>query len=184
MGTKIEIAKGCPIFVFNTHLQAGIHERLALKPFLALRDRSCEGRKPDTLSSDEVRMMNLRQAQKFIEKFVKKNIRGPVYPPIYLVGDFNIHYQKEPEWYKKIFEVFIYGHDTFDLNSKIHTSIWDDSGKKTDIYKDKHRVDYIIQYLNISHPRIVEAKSIIIPDFTLNETDHLGVLGTITIECP
>lgn len=182
MGAEISV-NGCPFYMFTAHFQAGVSKdwyiKLAsnAKNWLAklklVDPRSCEGKDPDKLSSDDIVNMELHQAKKEIYSFVKdKNA------PIVFAGDFNISRLRDTVNYEELLKTFPGALDTYINGSKkIKSSSW--KGDKV-AETETDRLDYV-WLLNPS--TISSAKSDIIDTFTSTMTDHLGVLGTIEFSC-
>ncbi len=97
MGVELDV-DGCPFYLFNTHLQAGVDRAWYIKMF-GVRPRSCEGKSPNSLSSSQIVQMELRQAKREIQKFVGTKDYFTKEAPILLVGDLNISRTRDSEDY-------------------------------------------------------------------------------------
>ncbi len=182
MGAEISI-DGCPFYMFTAHFQAGVSKdwyiKLAgnaknwLSKLKLTEPRSCEGKNPDKLTSEEIINIELHQAKKEIDSFVKdKNA------PIIFAGDFNISRLRDLVNYNEFLKTFPGALDTYINGSKkIKSSSWE-KGTVADTETD--RVDYV-WLLNPSQN--IKAKSDIIDTFTDKMTDHLGLIGTIEFNC-
>lgn len=176
MGVKINV-DGCPFYLFNTHLQAGVDRQWYIRAF-GLRPRSCEGKSPGKLSSSEIVQIELRQAKREIEKFVETKDYFNLTAPILLVGDLNISRIRDEEDYEVLLETFPAVLDTYYNGSqKVKSSSWD-KGKVADSQTD--RVDYALLLNPIPG---IDAQSNIIKNFTADMTDHLGVLVELSFTC-
>lgn len=185
MGVELSV-DGCPFYLFSTHLQAGVDKDWYIKMF-GVRPRSCEGISPNELNSDEIRLVELRQAKREINKFLKTSDYKTIKAPILLVGDFNI--SKDRDWLgtddnklyiynKMVDEIFTGVHDTYETGSKkIKSTQWHD-GKVAE--SETYRVDYAL-VLNPS--KDINAHSNIVDIFTEKMTDHLGTLVEVSFTC-
>lgn len=182
MGAELLI-NGCQFYMFTAHFQAGISKDWYIRLAANARDwlgklqkapQRCEGNKdPNWLRSEEIVNMELREAKKEINGFVKNKTA-----PVIFAGDFNISRLRDLENYDEFLKTFPGALDTYINGSqKIKSTSWED-GKVADTQTD--RVDYI--WLLNPSPGI-KAKSDIIDNFTSKMTDHLGILGTIEFSC-
>lgn len=177
MGAEFSI-DGCPLFLFNTHLQAGIDKEWYIRMF-GLRSRSCEGEDPSTLTSSQIVQKELRQASQEIKKFTEMQDYSTFEAPILFVGDFNISRLRDRGDYKAFLTIFPEALDTFYKGlQEIKSTSWED-GEVAETETD--RVDYV-WLLNPSSNNA--ASSNIIKTFNESMTDHLAILAEVTFSCP
>lgn len=187
MGAELFV-NGCPFYMFTAHFQAGVAKDWyynvaanARKVADTVKDwftgsesqRSCEGKDPNSLSSQDIGLMELRQAKKEIDAFVTDKSA-----PVVFAGDFNISRMRDYKNYEQFLKIFPGALDTFLQGSrKIKSSSWENGAVAT---TQTDRVDYA-WLLNPSER--IKGTSEIIDNFTDKMTDHLGILATIEFTC-
>jgi endonuclease/exonuclease/phosphatase family metal-dependent hydrolase len=173
MGVELSV-DGCPLYLFNTHLQAGVDREWYVKMF-GIRPRSCEGEDPGSLTSSQIVQKELRQAAQEIKKFVGTQNYFNLNSPILFVGDFNISRLRDSQDYDAFLKTFPGALDTYYKGSQTVKSTSWQKGFVADTETD--RVDYI-WLLNPSSAYNVHSN--IVKTFTESMTDHLGILSELS----
>lgn len=174
-GIEID-SQGRSFYIFTTHMQAGSSDRLSLKFLSKFFNRKRDGVDAATLSTDQIRLMELRQAQAFMTGFMAKRTAGPAV----LVGDFNIDaldsstFQDplNPEHSLRVnesIERILGTGETFDAarSASEYSNYTDDDPLK--------RLDYGINV----HSDQANVASYFVEDFTEAMSDHRGLMVEI-----
>lgn len=168
MGVKVDV-NGKEICVFNTHMQAGPNKSYLFKFLYLFCKNQINGINVRRLSTNQVRMMQLREAKTHIELFAGDT-------PSIFVGDFNIDsydqtYFKDPLDNEEI--------TVANMINKVfpHTETYrrDMSASIYSIYDDNKRIDHMLAVQGI------EGMSYIVDTFTEKMTDHRGVYGAFYV---
>lgn len=158
MGIKIQHPVLGPVYVFTTHMQAGINK------FLSYLFDFYKKYKND---SDLASRLQLKEARKWITSFVDDKDR--FHATILYMGDFNIKNKDkgdDKEEYQQTLQI-LKAQDTYrQQESAARSTVW-----RTE---EELRIDYIF---NLSSHENLKGSSFIINDFNKKMTDHRAVIG-------
>ncbi len=168
MGIKVDV-QGQIISIFNTHMQAGNKDTFIFRLLSSITKHNVDEIDMRKLNTKQIRHMQLLEAKSIIDKFGEGMI-------IY-AGDFNINAYDNKTYKNPLnpdMEISAFNSiSTVFPNSETYDPLV--NGVTSSIYNDEKRIDYILELTDSNN-----IKSHITTKFTLEMTDHKGIIGVKT----